>query len=471
LVSLVRDFRDPEQDGCGLAWLLGGGLQGIGAGEGWDELGYSVIGDGYDEGSDGKSYFCQDESLAHELGHNMGAAHDKETAQGDDGNLDNPDDYGAFTYSFGYKDAAAGFYTVMAYGEQGQSIYRVFSNPAINYCGGFACGADNQADNARSLRQTIPTVAGFRVGVVPVMEGSSPKVDARANDANADGRSDLFWHSSVYGGMQPWLMNGAHWQYGVLARVAGIYGVVGVGDFNGDKRADLLWSEEAEKDNLWVWLAQSNGTYAIRYLRPYPKGWNVAGISDANNDGRSDVFWHNPEKGYVQPWLMSGASWTYGRTEAAPAGSIAAGIGDFSGDGVADILWHDTFGSGLYVWLRTVQGGHVQHYLRPYPTGWKVAGILDVNGDKRADILWHSPSRQSAQPWLMNGAAWTYGLARSVASKYEVGATGDFNGDGLGDVFWRDSAQTEAWVWLGLAGNGFTVSYLRRYPAGWSTIQ
>src|SRR3546814_11752256 len=81
LVSLVRDFRDPEQDGCGLAWLLGGGLQGIGAGEGWDELGYSVVGDGIDAVTDGKNYYCLDETLAHEIVNNMGAAHARETAK------------------------------------------------------------------------------------------------------------------------------------------------------------------------------------------------------------------------------------------------------------------------------------------------------------------------------------------------------------------------------------------------------
>jgi hypothetical protein len=163
LVSLVRDFKVPEQVGCGIAWLLGGGLQGISAGEGWDELGYSVVSDGMDADADGKNYYCLDETLAHELGHNMGAAHDKAAAMGDDGTLDNPDDYGAYTYSFGYRSgiATGNFYTIMAYGDSGQTIYRTFSTPSTAFCGGYACGTSSE-DNARTLLSTIPAIADFR---------------------------------------------------------------------------------------------------------------------------------------------------------------------------------------------------------------------------------------------------------------------------------------------------------------------
>ena len=109
LVSLVRKFSHPENDGCGIAWLIGGGQAPI-IPE-YEFFGYSVVGDGQDG-----NFFCREESLAHELAHNMGSAHDRETAEGDDGTLD-PDEYGRYVYSFGQKTGAGNgnCLTVMSY--------------------------------------------------------------------------------------------------------------------------------------------------------------------------------------------------------------------------------------------------------------------------------------------------------------------------------------------------------------------
>ena len=166
LVSLVRPFRSPEHGSCGVAWLLGGGKQGTVQGAGG--FGYSVVSDGSDRNeSDGRNYYCETHTLAHELGHNMGLAHDRKTAEGDDGKLDDPGDYGVFAYSFGYKTAA--FYTIMAYGSNALTSYNVFSNPRTNLCGspcGIAAGQANAADASLSLSQTMPQVANFRQTVV-----------------------------------------------------------------------------------------------------------------------------------------------------------------------------------------------------------------------------------------------------------------------------------------------------------------
>jgi hypothetical protein len=165
LVSVVRRFRSPENKGCGVAWLIGGNLQRIdGSDAPW---GYSVVGDHVDGGGDfdevdRKSYACRKESLAHELGHNMGQQHNVEDSGGDPG---------AHAYSYGYREAATtGFYTVMAYrlDNSSQRSVRYFANPNVaEALSGRPTGVANTSDNARSMAQTIPLIAQFRATVVP----------------------------------------------------------------------------------------------------------------------------------------------------------------------------------------------------------------------------------------------------------------------------------------------------------------
>ena len=72
LVAFVRRYREPEQTGCGIAWLLGMNQSGIQAARD-AEFGYAVVSDGEDrDESDGQSYFCSPFALAHELGHITG---------------------------------------------------------------------------------------------------------------------------------------------------------------------------------------------------------------------------------------------------------------------------------------------------------------------------------------------------------------------------------------------------------------
>jgi len=161
LMSLVRNFNDPENGSCGVGWLIGAGQKPITSADA--PYGVSIVSDSNGSAFPDNGNTCREVYLVHELGHNMGLQHDRASAAGSDdtdgdGNVLDPEEYGAFPYSFGLNaDASHGnFYTVMSLVRAGQTGYAVFSNPNITSCGGFACGVADHEDNARALRLTMP---------------------------------------------------------------------------------------------------------------------------------------------------------------------------------------------------------------------------------------------------------------------------------------------------------------------------
>lgn len=456
LVSLVRKFSTPENDGCGIAWLIGGSSDGTGNISQSDAyFGYSVVSDGRDAGTDGKNYFCREETLAHELGHNMGSQHDRATAT-DNGTVS----YGVYPYSFGYKTAssAGNFYDIMAYGDAGQTPYRVFSNPRVTYCGGLPCGIENQADVARSLTNTMPTVATFRATVV------ASTSFAVKNDINGDGRSDILWRNFGSELFLHWDMNAATFISSGASTMVNTYNVATTGDFNGDGRADLLWKNDSARV-LYMWFSGPNG-FTQQFVRSFPADWNLVGAGDINGDGKSDLLWRNEKIEQFSYWIMDGAqvvrSAAYTFVNTYSVGSA----GDFDGDGKLDILWVRP-GYNMYMWMGD-GNGFTLRYVAPHVAGWEVVGAADVNGDRKSDILMRNFATEQFKYMVMDGPQTVREAQQYMVNTYQVASAGDFNGDGLADILWIRPGYN-LYMWQG-NGTGFAMQYVGTHSSGWSVV-
>lgn len=186
LVSLVRKYQG--QGLCGLGTINFKYSQN-GKPELLPESAYSVTETGRWQISQTSYSYCVESTFAHEIGHNLGARHDRDHASG----------RGIFSYSFAY-DRPGEFATIMSYDNPKINF---FSTPNRTFSGmpiGIAEGSSASADNVRTFNQTLPMAANFRTAKntadadsdqIPDDEDNCPAI---ANfdqvDTDGDGQGD-----------------------------------------------------------------------------------------------------------------------------------------------------------------------------------------------------------------------------------------------------------------------------------------
>jgi hypothetical protein len=457
LVSLVRRFQTPENDGCGIAWLIGGGQSPIDSSD--EFFGYSVVSDGKDAGTDGKNYYCREETLAHELGHNMGAQHDRATAQGTDGTLSS-DEYGRYPYSFGYKTTSTtgNFYTIMAYGDSGQTSYRIFSNPRSTFCGGVACGIDNQADNSRTLAQTIPIVSSFRATRVAVTQ---PPRKTRTSDINFDGRDDLVWRDLQETKFAYWNMSGATIVGSGTVDIGSGWRLAHVGDVNADGRADIVWQGAT---SLAVTFSTSNGFSSDIVNYTIPAGWTVIGGGDFDGNGYSDVLFRNSTRTQAWVWYMRGSQVDQAYLFNTGSSWDFASAVDTDGDSKADIVWVNS--SQVAVSSSAGRGFDTNVVSVSRPSGWRIVGAGDIDGDGKADVVWRDSSDSRVLVWYMDRYTVRSSSTADFSASWTLGDVGDFDGDSKADLLWLSASRVAVSFSLGTSFSSDLVSQPR--PQGWS---
>lgn len=145
LVHTIRDNTSadlvtlivPVGQYCGVAWLS------VYNGQGNPYLGFSVI---------ARGCLGYSATFAHEIGHNLGAQHDKPSATS----------LGAYNYSYGYTDPDGMFRDIMSYANCPRPCPQInYFSSATQTIGGRPLGKAD-ADNVRTFNNTAPIVAAYR---------------------------------------------------------------------------------------------------------------------------------------------------------------------------------------------------------------------------------------------------------------------------------------------------------------------
>jgi hypothetical protein len=251
--------------------------------------------------------------------------------------------------------------------------------------------------------------------------------DAMPADFDGDGKGDLLWWTDS-GAVAIWKMNGSHINgadytrlgSGIVGRPGSDWHIADTGDFDGNAKADILW--RTDSGALAVWKMDGTQVSGADYIRlgqtavaaPGPD-WHILGVADFDGDARGDLLWQT-DSGALALWTMDGThidSADYLRIGSNAVGRPGsdwhiAGTGDFGGDGKADILWQ-TNGGALALWEMDGNQIKAADYIKLGQTtvgapgaDWHIAGTGDFNGDGMADILWRTDGGSLAL-WQMDG--------------------------------------------------------------------
>src|ERR1700759_3050116 len=237
-------------------------------------------------------------------------------------------------------------------------------------------------------------------------------------DFNGDGKTDISFISNApdasnLNQIAIWLMDGTH--IASSADVGGInraqgQAVVGAADFNGDGKTDFLLENGSHDISVWLMngtTVQSNNV--IGNLNE-AGGWQLAQIrtGDFNGDGKADLLFTNTITNGIAVWETDGPQ----ITAAGQAGVLGSGwhfadVGDFNGDGKSDLLFINDSTHGVAVWLmngtQPIFGAQVGTMDPGFSYVGPGQGLQDLNGDHKSDILFQNTTTGAVVAWEMDG--------------------------------------------------------------------
>jgi hypothetical protein len=322
-------------------------------------------------------------------------------------------------------------------------------------------------------------------------------LDVRAADVNGDGRLDIIAPRDAASGLPTGkrdaasgLPTGKRTSFAVLlnrgngdfAPAPGkVWGdphvderLAGIGDFDGDGKADLLLQRDLNdagpqggQAQYRVLLGNGDGSFEQRKAFVLPHVLEKAGIGDFNGDGRDDIAWRVLAPRDIATGQASGLAFTLsdGTGGFAPAGSVSLPavqsihVGDLDGDGRADIIaispaGHAGGGGGGGGVLVTVinydrKAGFVTRGAASLPSGFPTdrLSLADVNGDGSVDVLGFAINEQGVHIAVAGIAIKEQGVRLTDLGSDDAGiaikeqgvhvcdvAVGDVNGDGTADL-------------------------------------
>lgn len=139
---------------------------------------------------------------------------------------------------------------------------------------------------------------------------------AGTGDFNGDGSDDILWHNASSGALGMFQTSGSGQSWSGITRMGENYSVVGVGDFHGDaalgQADDILVFDASTRKLGHLDLSAQGGALSVNWHGMGQAGaaWSLLGLGDFNGDGRDDILWQQDD-GRLGRFEMDGTDWDW----------------------------------------------------------------------------------------------------------------------------------------------------------------
>ncbi|MFH1395967.1 MAG: FG-GAP-like repeat-containing protein [archaeon] len=137
-------------------------------------------------------------------------------------------------------------------------------------------------------------------------------------DFDNDKKSDILFHNTNTGYLYLWFMDGLNYTSveginysGTSIQVSSSdWDFSGIGDFDNDGKSDLLWQQSSGSRGVYGWLMDgSKITENKAITESLSSAFDLLGVGDFNGDKKSDILLHSASTGQLYLWVMDGLSY------------------------------------------------------------------------------------------------------------------------------------------------------------------
>ncbi|MET0840058.1 MAG: FG-GAP-like repeat-containing protein, partial [Marmoricola sp.] len=249
--------------------------------------------------------------------------------------------------------------------------------------------------------------------------------------------------------------------------------VVAAGDFNGDRRNDVImrnWS------NGGLYLVRGLG--AAKFARPLllGMGWtrytSIAVPGDVTGDGRPDVV--GVKTGVLNVFPNVGGrklgSIVKRQTVGSAYNAVVGSGRDVNGGGVGDLLVRARSNGGIGIRIGQTGGSFGTTYgWFPGAARWTRVSAGQMSGTRQADFVGVGPMGRQLLVRANNGLSNYQALVTTNIKNDGLSMlinAGDWNGDGKGDIIARDKTKDRLSLYAGLGNARYKPGVLM--SAGWA---